>query len=186
MKIRGEQPGLNRAKHTLRRADGRAWTVILQALPYGFPEKNARDLPQPAAPVEVVRDRRGAVVRDDDGTALTTHDRQNQPWRAEVERINALRMVHAFVTALSADPAVTWENAREKFPTTREWIEAVEQEIIAAGITDAEISEILAVVADLNRGLAGRMDQAAEDFLPGTQSDSAGKSPRDAAEPSSI
>ena len=185
MKIRGQQPGANRARFTLRRADGRAWTIILQALPYGFPEKNEREIPAPIPPSEFARGSDGKILRDEDGLAVRQVRREDPNYRAEVNRVNQLRTIAALVAALAADPEVQFESKRKDFPSIRAWAEAVEKEIAAAGITDAEILQMLGRVQDLSRGISDRVDQAADDFLPGAPPGQPGESPTAQGEPNS-
>jgi hypothetical protein len=186
MKIAGKTPGINRGTIEFHRPEGQIFRLIVQAVPYGFPERCEREIPAPEPPVEFARDpKSGAVLRDEFGMALKTERRSDAAYQRELGRARALRVVLQAREALRGDPNVAFD-ADSLRTQGCQFAEAVEAEFAAAGFTDSEIIAIFNKSLELNRGAAQRVDEAAERFLSETASAPAGNSPSAPAEASSI
>jgi hypothetical protein len=186
MKIAGKVPGVNRGVIEFHRPGGQVFRLIVQAVPYGFPERIEREIPAPEPPVEFAKDpKSGAVLRDEFGLALKVERKSDPNYQREMGRVRALRVVLQAREALRGDPSVAFDADREQL-RGRLYAERVEKEFAEAGFTDSEIIAIFGKSLELNRGAAQRVDEAAESFLSeGQGSAPAGKSPTAPAEASS-
>ena len=188
MKIAGRTPGRNYGRIEFHRPGGQLFRLIVQAVPYGFPERIEREIPLPEPPVEFARDpRSGAVLRDENGMAVKTEKRGDARYQRELSRVRALRVVLQAREALRGDPNITFEGDERalKEKSTRAYAEALEKEFADAGFSDSEIIAIFAKTLELNRGAAQRVDEAAERFLSETPGEPDGKSPSAPEEASS-
>ncbi len=166
MKIKGRTLGVNRGSLELHRPDG-VFTFVVHAVPYGFPDQIALDIPDPEPPTDLVKDSRGAVLRDENGFALKTQRTNDARYRRELRRARALRLVLRVREALRGDPQIVFEadEAKPKF-TGRAYAEAVEAEFKGAGFSDQEIVLLLNKSLALESGAAQRIDEASKSFLP--------------------
>jgi hypothetical protein len=186
MKIGGKTPGVNRGVIEFHRPGG-LFRLVVQAVPYGFPERLEREIPAPEPPVDFARDpKTGAAVRDEFGMAVKVERKSDPGYQRELGRVRALRVVAHVREALRGDPGIRFEadeqpeqsGAVRKPASGRAYAEAVEQEFAEAGIADAEILAIFGKSIELSRGTAQRVDEAAERFLSVVQDSApAGKSP---------
>lgn len=176
MKIAGQTMGLQHGEVTLWR-NGKRIPLTVQALPYGYIDQVESELPDPPAPVEFVRGKGGAVLRDEAGEPIERRKTQDPAWRRECMHMSALRTLAVVVKGLEVDPDFVIETPREKL-SMREWLEKVEVEIRDAGITDAEVNRIHSKIAELCRNLPQAVDKAAERFLPEAAEAEGGNSPK--------
>ena len=187
MKIAGKTPGINKGVIEFHRPGGNLFRLVVQAVPYGFPERIEREIPTPDPPVEFARDpKTGAILRDESGFAVKTERKGDRKWQTEASRARALRVVLHAREALRCDPSVEFESDKASPRLQgRAYAEAVEKEFAEAGFSDREILDIFFKAGELNRGAAQRVSEAAESFLSGTPAGADGKSPSEPAEPTS-
>jgi hypothetical protein len=183
MKIAGKVPGINRGVIEFHRPGGEVFRLIVQAVPYGFPERVEREIPAPEPPVEFAKDpKSGAVLRDESGMALKVERKSDAAYQRELGRVRALRVVLQVREALRSDPNILFDADGDSKLKGRAYAQKVEEEFAAAGFTDSEIIAIFNKSLELNRGAAQRVDEAAERFLSETPSAPAGNSPSAPAE----
>ena len=177
MKIAGKIPGVNRGVIEFHRAGGQVFRLVVQAVPYGFPERIEREIPAPEPAVEFARDpKSGAVLRDEGGMAVKVERKYDAAYQRELGRVRALRVVLQAREALRADPNVLFDADGDSKLKGRGYAQKVEEEFPAAGFTDSEIIAIFNKSLELNRGAAQRVDEAAERFLSETPSAPGGTS----------
>lgn len=111
MKIAGKTPGINKGVIEFHRPGGNLFRLVVQAVPYGFPERIEREIPTPDPPVEFARDpKTGAILRDESGFAVKTERKGDRKWQTEASRARALRVVLHAREALRCDPSVEFES----------------------------------------------------------------------------
>ena len=166
MKIGGRTPGINRGGIVFHRPGLEPFRLVVRAVPYGFPERLAAELPLPEPPVEYAKDRGGAVLRDRNGDPVRTEKTGDRKYRAELGRVRALRLNLRARESLRGDPAVAFETEDPKPGAWRDSATKVEAEFRAAGFSDAEIVAIYEKSLELESGAPQRIDEASKSFLP--------------------
>jgi len=167
VKVNGKKlSGVARREVHLPRPDGEDLVLTVEALPLGYEEKVAAELPAPRAPRKLVQ-RNGRWVKGADGRPLHEVDEGDPDYLAAARRVARLQAVAFLVRGLAADPSVEWEADPElRDRDTEGYYETIHGELQEAGLTTGDVKALLDAILELSGARAEAVEEAREAFLP--------------------
>ncbi len=166
MKI-GNKPLGKRASKVVKLTRGEeVHEFTLVAFPLGFIEVVLQErLPHPIAPRNYIKDANGALMKDRDGFPALEQAWETIPLRKARTKILHLQGIAMVYEGLREDKTVSWDTPQ---PTGDNWVsfyEAIQNEMIQAGLTAGELTFLLNEVRGISQRKQKDMEDKRDDFL---------------------